>query len=101
MAALTTLNRVTIIAESIIETKLITNCLKLGAKGWSAVDVRGGGADGNIKAQLDAGAKSRIEFIVQPAVAEKIINYLANDILPSFAIVVTVENVQVMRPQIF
>lgn len=101
MPVLTTLSRVTLIAESIIESKLVEGCLRLGAKGWSAVNCRGDAELSANRAFLDAGAKSRIEFIIQPAVAEKIIDYLAEDILPNFAVVVTVESVQVLRPQIF
>lgn len=101
MLALSTLSRVTLIAESIIESKLVDGCLRLGAKGWSAVNCRGDAELSANRAFLDAGAKSRIEFIVQPAVAEGIVEYLSEDILPNFAVMVTVESVQVIRPKMF
>lgn len=101
MPALTPVSRVTVIAESVLESKLIYNFLKLGAKGWSAMDCRGAGERHLVQAVLDAGAKSRIEVIVKPAVADKIIAYLEEEIFPSYAVVATVEDVKIVRPERF
>jgi nitrogen regulatory protein PII len=71
--ALVSLKLVTIIAEGFLEEKLVRDVKKLGAKGYTITSVRGEGSRG-VRASEWEGNNIRLETIVSPAVAEKILS---------------------------
>ncbi|MCS7067138.1 MAG: transcriptional regulator [Meiothermus sp.] len=94
--ALVSLKLVTIIAEGFLEEKLVREVKKLGAKGYTITPARGEGSRG-VRASEWEGNNIRLETIVSPAVAEKILNRLAEVYFPNYAVIAFVENVEVVR----
>ncbi|MDT7920464.1 MAG: transcriptional regulator [Meiothermus sp.] len=94
--ALVSLKLVTIIAEGFLEEKLIRDIKKLGAKGYTITSARGEGSRG-VRASEWEGSNIRLETIVSPTVAEKILSHLAEVYFANYAVIAFVENVEVVR----
>lgn len=94
--ALVSLKLVTIIAEGFLEDKLIREVKKLGAKGYSITPARGAGSRG-VRASEWEGANIRLECIVSPEVAEKIVTRLTEVYFTNYAVIAFLENVEVVR----
>jgi len=93
---LTTLRLVTIIAEPVLQDRMINLVKRNGAKGYSIGEVQGEGPRG-ICASDVAGANLRLETIVATDVAEKIIDELAEKFFPKFSLIAFVTDVDVVR----
>jgi len=90
----------TIIAEAVLEQRLIDLVKRLGAKGYSIGHVRGEGATG--RAALDfAGPSVRLESVMTDEVVDRVFEALAADYFPHFAVVAWVVPVRVARPERF
>lgn len=94
--ALVSLKLVTIIAEGFLEEKLVRDIKKLGAKGYTITDARGEGSRG-VRASEWEGSNIRLETIVSPAVADRILSHLAEVYFANYAVIAFVENVEVVR----
>lgn len=94
--ALVSLKLVTIIAEGFLEEKLVRDVKKLGAKGYTITAARGEGSRG-VRASEWEGSNIRLETIVSPTVAEKILSRLAEVYFENYAVIAFVENVEVVR----
>ena len=90
--------RITVIAEASLEQRLTGKFLELGAKGYTVVDCRGG----SIRTPSEERKpKVRIEAIVSPSVGNRILCYLADEILDEFSVAVSTENVEVIQGDYF
>jgi nitrogen regulatory protein P-II 2 len=90
----------TIIAEAVLEQRLIDDVKRLGAKGYSIGHVRGEGATG--RAALDfAGPSVRLESVMTDEVVDRVFEVLASDYFPHFAVVAWAVPVRVARPERF
>lgn len=87
---------VTIIAEGFLEERLVRDIKKLGAKGYTITAARGEGSRG-VRASEWEGGNIRLETVVSPLVAEKILGYLAEVYFANYAVIAFVENVEVVR----
>lgn len=87
---------VTIIAESFLEDRLIHDIKKLGAKGYTITLAKGEGSRG-VRASEWEGGNIRLETIVSQDVADRILQQMSNAYFPNFAVIVYVENVEVVR----
>ena len=94
--ALVTLKLVTIIAEGFLEEKLIREVKRLGAKGYTITPARGEGSRG-VRASEWEGGNIRLECIVSPEVAEKIVNRLVEAYFTNYAVIAYLESVEVVR----
>jgi nitrogen regulatory protein PII len=90
------LKKVSIVAERLLEDRLIEAVRRLGASGYTAVDVRGEGSRG-VRATEFEGHNVKLEVLVSPAVAEAILEHLAKRYFEAYAVVAYVETVQVVR----
>jgi nitrogen regulatory protein PII len=97
-----TVNRqlVTIIAESVIEHKLIEDVKECGAKGYSVGHVRGEGQTGGRALDI-TGSSIRLETVVTEAVADRILATLGEKYFDRYAVVAWVTPVVVARPNRF
>lgn len=93
----TTVKLVTIIAENVLEARLIEDIQRLGAHGYTVMEVRGAGAHGVRASGLAEGINVRIETLVNPAVANQILTYVSEHYFANYAIVAYVETVEVVR----
>ncbi|MFM9037966.1 MAG: P-II family nitrogen regulator [Actinomycetota bacterium] len=97
-----TVNRqlVTIIAESVIEQKLIDDVKGCGAKGYSIGHVRGEGQTGGRALDI-TGSSLRLETVVTESVADAILSMLGAKYFDTYAVVAWVTPVVVARPERF
>lgn len=90
----------TVIAESVLESRLIDEVKRAGAKGYSITHVRGEGATG--RQALDfAGPSVRLESVVTEEVANRVLDTLRRDYFPNYAVVAWIAPVRVARPERF
>lgn len=90
----------TVIAESVLESRLIDDVKRAGAKGYSVTHVRGEGATG--RQALDfAGPSVRLESVVTDEVAVRVLEVLRRDYFKNYAVVAWIAPVRVARPERF
>ncbi len=92
------LKLVTIIAEPVLETRLTSELRKLGATGWTIVDGRGEGSRGIHAAEIP-GVNIRIETIVSPDVASRIVSHMATHYFTDYEVIAYVSDVAVVRSE--
>ncbi|TBH21407.1 P-II family nitrogen regulator [Thermus thermamylovorans] len=90
------LKLVTIVAESVLEKKLVEEVKRLGAKGYTVVPARGEGSRGMRSIDWE-GQNIRLETIVPEEVALRILARLQEAYFPHYAVIAYVENVWVVR----
>lgn len=95
VAGLVELERVTIVAESVLEQRLLALLSAAGARGWTLIEVRGKGSRGVRAGEWQGNVK--IESLVSSACAERIMAELAREYFPRFAIVAYLDRVRVVR----
>lgn len=94
------IKKVTIIAESILEPRIIDDIKKLGAKGYTLTEVRGEGTKGRHASDW-VGNSVKIETLVTDSVADAILQHMAEQYFEYYALVAFVENVTVVRQEKF
>ena len=87
---------VTIVAESAIEHRLTEEVLALGAAGFTVLEGRGEGTR-HLRASDIPGANVRIETVVPPAVAERILDRLQDHWFADYSVIAYVADVAVVR----
>ena len=90
------LKLVTIVAESLLEKRLVEEVKRLGAKGYTITPARGEGSRG-IRSVDWEGQNIRLETIVSEEVALRILQRLQEESFPHYAVIAYVENVWVVR----
>ncbi len=90
------LKLVTIVAESLLEKRLVEEIKRLGAKGYTITPARGEGSRG-IRSVDWEGQNIRLETIVSEEVALRILQRLQEEYFPHYAVIAYVENVWVVR----
>ncbi len=94
----TPMKLVTIIAEAVLEERMIRDLRRLGAKGYTIGTVRGEGTRG-VHASDWAGQNLRIEVLVPPEAAERILNHIAKTYFSNYAVIAYMADVAVVRPE--
>ena len=97
---LTEMRLVTVIASEDLETRLVRELKELGATGYTALPARGAGSHGVRTSDLEGG-NIRLEAIVDPATADRIVERLLERFQPRHALVVYVTTIQVVRGEKF
>ena len=95
------IQRITIYTATGLTTALLKGFNDLGAKGYTIVESRGKGDQGTVDDPFTLSTHVRIEVLVQPAVAQKITNYVASLIAQRQSITFTLEEVKVINPDHF
>jgi nitrogen regulatory protein P-II 2 len=90
------LRKVTIVAEALLEERLLRLVREGGARGFTVGEVRGEGSRG-VRASDWEGKNVRIETLVSPEVADRLLEHVAEAYFPQFAVVAWVEDVEVVR----
>ena len=90
------LKLVTIVAESLLEKRLVEEVKRLGAKGYTITPASGEGSRG-IRSVDWEGQNIRLETIVSEEVALRILQRLQEEYFPHYAVIAYVENVWVVR----
>ena len=88
--------RITIIAEALLEDRLIRDVKTCGAKGYTVTQVHGEGTRG-VRASQWEGGNIKLETIVSETVADLILEMVANKYFQHFAVIAYLETVAVVR----
>jgi len=91
-----TLKLVTIVAERILEDRLLRKILELGAKGYTLTQAAGKGSRG-VRASEWEGPDTKIETLVSKDVAEEIVDHIADTFFEHYAVIVYVQDAAVIR----
>ncbi|NJM05924.1 transcriptional regulator [Candidatus Gracilibacteria bacterium] len=92
------LKLVTIIAEALLEERMLEAIQRAGARGHSLSRVSGQGTRG-IHASDWEGDNIKIETIVSPEVANQIIEHIAQTYFAHYAVIVYTQVVEVVRSE--
>lgn len=91
-----TLKLVTIVAEHILEDRLLRKILALGAKGYTLTQAAGKGSRG-VRASEWEGPDTKIETLVSQDVADRIVDHVADTFFEHYAVIVYVQDAAVIR----
>ena len=91
-----TVKLVSIVAETVLTESLVAALKNLGATGYTITDVVGDGSR-HIRSGDLPGENIRIETITTREIADHLLNVLANEYFPHFAIIAFVSDVNVVR----
>ncbi|MFM2105431.1 MAG: hypothetical protein RL338_463 [Chloroflexota bacterium] len=94
--ALVTRRKVTIVAEALLEERLIRELRALGARGVTIGPVRGEGSRG-VRSGDWEGSNVRLESIVSREVADAILARIAERYFDDYAVIAWVDDVEVVR----
>ncbi len=92
----TNLILITIIAEDELESRLVDDLKKFGARGHTVCRVRGAGAHGERGSEWE-GENIKLEAIVDAASADAICEHVSKNYFPNFATILYLTPVQVLR----
>ena len=92
----TSAKRITIIAERLLEDRLVRDLQICGATGYTITDARGAGSRG-VRVSEWEGGNIRLETLVSVSVADAILELLNKKYFEHFAVIATLENVEVVR----
>lgn len=92
----TPITLVTVIAEGVLEERLIQQLHSLGARGHTRTEVRGHGTRGITDSFWD-GPQIKIETLVSAEVADRILTHLAAHYFADYAVVAYAQPVNVVR----
>lgn len=92
----TTLKLVTIVTERILEDRLLRKVEELGAKGYTLTQATGKGSRG-VRASEWEGPDTRIQSLVSEEVADAIVEYIAENFFEHYAVIVYVQDADVVR----
>ncbi len=94
------MTKLTIVSESLLKDELMKLMRKAGAKGFTMIDAEGEGSRG-VRATEWEGPNTRIETIVSAAVADSIIDQLADSYFEDYAVIAWMSDVTVWRAKKF
>lgn len=98
MTALTPVTCITIIAESVLESRLLGDLDDAGARGWTITPARGHGPRGRRVSEIEGG-NVRVEVLVSESVAARIWQVLEDKYFPHYAIAAWAGEVGVVRAE--
>ena len=88
---------VTIVAESVLQDRLVRLVLKEGASGYTLSACSGEGSRGLRSTTPIGGQNVRIEVVTGPEVAERILGRLQAEFFPHYAVVAWLTDAAVVR----
>jgi nitrogen regulatory protein P-II 2 len=86
----------TVIAESILKERLIQDVREAGARGYTITDAEGEGVRQRRVGEI-LGANIRLETIVSPEVAERLLGVISAEYFERYAVVAYLSTVSVIR----
>lgn len=89
----------TIITEAAIERVLIADCRRLGAQGYTVLEVHGGGLHGDREGAWENDRSIELQLVCTADVAERIAEHVLAQYAPNYATALYLSDVQVFRAQ--
>jgi nitrogen regulatory protein P-II 2 len=90
------LKLVTIVAERILETRILRMIDEAGATGYTRTETTGRGSRG-VRASEWEGPDVRIETLVSAEVADRIVTHVAEHFFEHYAVIVFMQDAEVVR----
>lgn len=87
-----------VIAEAVLERRLLADCLRLGAQGYTVHDVRGASRLGAREALWEADRSIELKVICSAAVADDIAQHVLSTYAAHHSLSMYFVNVEVARP---
>lgn len=87
---------VTIVAEPVLESRLLAALKSLGASGYTVTEARGAGSRGTRMGEVP-GEGRRIETVVTAEVAARIMQHVAEQYFADYAVIAYAVDVEVLR----
>ncbi len=84
------------IAESVLKERLVHDLRSVGARGYTLTDAEGEGSRQRRVGEI-LGANIRIESIVSPEVADRLLQLISNEYFDRFAVIAYLSTVSVVR----
>ena len=91
----------TVITEANLERRLVDDLRQLGARGWTITDARGQGQQGKRALDWEHGGNIRLEVICDATLAGRLVDHLRERYYDHYAMVLFVQDVEVLRPAKF
>ena len=88
---------VTIVCEALARDLVLRLAHECGAHGATVSPASGVGATGERPADIEEGANIRVELVVTPATAARILERVEHDLFPRFACILWESDVRVLR----
>jgi len=88
---------ITIVCEAFSQDAVMKLLREVGAHGWTSFAVEGDGSRGKRPADIRDFANVQIEVIVQPDVAQSLMERLERDYFPRYAMIAFESDVRVSR----
>ncbi len=98
---LTTMRRLTVIADEGIEEWLEAQFVERGASGFVSSPCRGGGGLESAPGDVPSNSKVRIEVVMSHETCDVVLGFLRKDVLPEHPLTACVETVEVVRREPF
>lgn len=92
---------VVIICESILEEKIIESIKKVGAHGYTILDARGGGSQGERSGEFEYDKNIQIEVLCKEETADVLCQEVRELYFDDYALVVYKKQVEVLRSEKF
>lgn len=90
------LKKVTIVAEAVLEDRLVRDLRALGARGYTLSEVRGEGSRG-VRASEWEGKNVQFDVLVSGETADRILDHVAERYFEHWAVIVWMVDVEVIR----
>lgn len=90
-----------IIAEAVLEKRLVSEVRQAGAHGYTVHDVRGGSDYATREGSWEADRTIEMKVICDELVADKIAAHLLSNYAPHYGLTLFFADVEVMRPDKF
>ena len=87
---------VTIVCEAALESRLIRDCMALGAKGYTITDAHGAGPRNQRNGDLEGG-NIKIEIITDDGTVQKVVEKLELEYFPHYAVSCWILDVEILR----
>ena len=91
----------TIVTEAVLERELLAEFEALGVRGYTITDARGQGGRGRRQSDWTQEGNIRIEIVCEPALAERIATRMRERYYDHYAMILFLQDVNVLRPDKF
>ena len=91
----------TIVTEAALERELLAELDALGVRGYTITDARGKGGRGRRQSDWTQQGNIRIEIVCDPALAEQVATRLRERYYEHYAMILFLQDVNVLRPDKF
>ena len=91
----------TVVTESVLESQLVRDVERLGARGYTITDARGKGHRGVREAGWETDSNIRLEVVCDEDTARRIATHLQAHYYDNYAMILLLGEVEVLRPEKF